>query len=290
VLTRLLAPVVFLSAAVGQDAGGLLAKAHTAFVENSAHARFWNWTVVSTRTIMGKDGKVLEELPSVTVESPIRSDGKRCNAVLAWGDGREAYLANASADERCAVEKEQTDLLPLTELLESKQVKVRSRTESTITLAIREDKASMESADPVKRCVASVEATIEIDAASFFPKGIDIRVPSANCEQKHVTATDHYDGAVLHNVMNGYMKGTHLRLDYEALRDKGGDALKDYWLCTKRYSERPLQKSSTGIVVSGRLFELKSRGADRLMIIDGSATGSELSAESVLKFATEKDR
>lgn len=104
-LTRLLVSAVFLSAAAGQDAGGLLAKAHTAFIENSAHARYWNWTVVSTRTVIGKDGKVLEELPSVTVESPIRSDGKRCNAVLAWGDGREAYLANASAEERCAVKK-----------------------------------------------------------------------------------------------------------------------------------------------------------------------------------------
>jgi hypothetical protein len=289
-MNRLLAALAFLSAAVGQDAAGLLAKAHTAFVENSAHASFWNWTVVSTRTIVGKDGKTLEELPSVTVESPIRSDGKRCNAVLAWGDGREPYLANASADERCAVEKEQTDLLPLEHLLESRQVKVQSRTGNSVTLAIRGDKALMESADPVKRCVASVEATIEIDAASSFPKRIDIYVPNDKCEQRHVTANDHYDGGVLHNVMNGYMKGTRLKLEYEALKDKASDVHKEYWLCTRRHSERPLQKSSGGIVVSGRLFELKSRGADRRMIIDGSATGSELSAESVLKFVTEKYR
>lgn len=289
-MNRWLASFAFLTAAVGQDAGGLLAKAHTAFVENSARARFWNWTVISTRTVVGKDGTVLDELPSVTVESPIRSDGKRCNAVLAWGDGKEPYLANAGADERCAVEKEQTDLLPLEELLESRQVKVQSRTEGTITLAIRGDKALMESSDLVKRCVASAEATIEIDAASFFPKRIEIHVPNDHCEQRHVTANDHYDGVVLQNVMNGYMKGTHLTLDYQVLKDKAGDVHKDYWLCTRRHSERPLQKSSGGIVVSGRLFELKSRGADRRMIVDGSATGSELSAESVLKFATEKER
>lgn len=167
---------------------------------------------------------------------------------------------------------------------------MQSRTENAITLAIRGDKGSMDSADPVRRCVASVEATLEIDAASFFPKRMDIHVSNDNCEQRHVTANDHYDGGVLHNVVNGYRKGTRLRLDYEALKDKAGDVHKDYWLCTRRHSERPLQGNSTGIVVSGRLFELTSPGANRRMIIDGSATGSELSAESVLKFATEKDR
>ncbi len=200
-MSRFLARLVFLAsfaslpAVAGQDGAELLAKAHKAFVENSARARFWTWTVVTTRSIAGKDGKVLEELPSVTVESPIRSDGKRCNAVLAWGDGREPYLANASADERCAVEKEQTNLLPLEDLLASRQVKLESRTASSITLAIHQDKDSMESEDPVKSCVASVEARIEIDVSSLFPKRIEIRVPNNNCEQKHITAADHYDGA-----------------------------------------------------------------------------------------------
>jgi len=278
------------ASAAGQDGVELLAKAHTAFVENSDPARFWTWTVVTTRTIVGKDGKVLEGLPSVTIESPIRSDGKRCNAVLAWGDGREPYLANASADERCKVEEEQTTLLPLTDLLASRQAKVESRSASSITLAIHPDKASMESEDPVKRCVASVEATIEIDAASFFPKRIDNRVPNSNCEQKHTSATDHYDGAELHNVMNGYTKGTEMRLEYTAQKDKLGDAHKDYWLFTLRHSERPLPKSSGGIVIAGRLFKLNSIGTDRRMVTDSSATGSELSAESILKFGTEKHR
>ncbi len=290
-MTRFVAALLFVStAAAAQEARDLLARAHSAFFENSERARFWNWTAVSTRIVTDKDGKVLEELPAVTVESPIRSDGKRCNAVLAWGDGRAAYLADASADERCAVEKEQLDLLPLERLLQGRQVKIQSRTEHTITLAIRIDKSAMESEDPVERCVASAEATVEIDAASFFPKRIEVHVPNANCEQKHVTANEHYDGAVLQNVINGYAKGTRLTLSYEAQKDKAGVSQKDYWLCTHRHSERPLPKNSGGIIVSGRLFKLKSRGPDRRMIIDCVTTGSELSAESVLKFVPEKNQ
>jgi hypothetical protein len=77
----------------------------------------------------------------VTVESPIRSDGKRCNALLAWGDGVEPYLANASAEERCAVEKEAPETFRVDAFLESRQVKIQSSTSSSITLVIREDNA-----------------------------------------------------------------------------------------------------------------------------------------------------
>jgi hypothetical protein len=72
----------------------------------------------------GKGGELLEKLPSVTVESPIRSDGKRCNALLAWGDGVEPYLANASAEERCAVEKEAPETFRVDAFLESRQVNI----------------------------------------------------------------------------------------------------------------------------------------------------------------------
>jgi hypothetical protein len=42
--------------------------------------------------------------------------------------------------------------------------------------------------------------------------------------------------------------------------------------------------------VSGRLFRLTSRGPDRRCVIDGVTKAAELSAESLLKFETEKDR
>src|SRR5438309_10774113 len=97
------------SASAADDAHALLAKARAAYLENHERERYWNWTTATTRTILDKDGVEIERLPSVTVESPIRSDGKRCNAVLAWGDGQTPYLADADADARCTVEEESRD-------------------------------------------------------------------------------------------------------------------------------------------------------------------------------------
>ena len=89
-MLKLTTPALLLATSVAaQDATALLAKARTAFIENHERERFWNWTTISMRSIVDKNGAQLEELPSVTIDSPIRSDGKRCNAVLAWGDGVE---------------------------------------------------------------------------------------------------------------------------------------------------------------------------------------------------------
>ena len=102
-----------------KDATAILANARTAFLENRQRERFWTWTTISDRSITDKAGTVLKKLPQVTIESPIRSDGKRCNAVLAWGDGVEPYLANASADERCKVEKESPETFTIAAFLKA---------------------------------------------------------------------------------------------------------------------------------------------------------------------------
>jgi hypothetical protein len=160
-----IALVLLLSAAAGaqnvaksRDAAALLAKARVAFMENQKRERYWNWTAVENRSILDKNGKVIENIPSVTVDSPIRSDGRRCNAVLAWGDGREPYLANASADERCSVEKEMPGVFRIEALFESHHVKMESRDASSIVLAVGQDKELVSSADPSERCAARWEA------------------------------------------------------------------------------------------------------------------------------------
>src|SRR5580658_5362659 len=156
---RSIASVLLVAATMSaQDASNirdpvtLLAKARTAFVENQGRERYWNWTTVENRSILDKSGKVIEEIPSVTIDSPIRSDGKRCNAVLAWGDGREPYLVNATAEERCTVEKEIPGVFRIGALFDSHQVKVEARDASSIVLAIRQDKELVSSADPSERC------------------------------------------------------------------------------------------------------------------------------------------
>jgi hypothetical protein len=77
---RSIASVLLVAATMSaQDASNirdpvtLLAKARTAFVENQGRERYWNWTTVENRSILDKSGKVIEEIPSVTIDSPIRS-------------------------------------------------------------------------------------------------------------------------------------------------------------------------------------------------------------------------
>ena len=272
-----------------QDAASLLAKARAAFVENRDRERFWNWTTVTNRSIIDKTGTEFEKLPSVTIESPIRDDGKRCNAVMAWGDGTEPYLANASAEERCAVEKETPEMFQMEAFLESRQAKIESRSPTAITLAIREDKAAMEDKDPMKRCVASVRGTLQLDPATFFPKHIEVTMPGGACEQKHLTAQDHYEDELVKNVTAGFTKGTLMRFDYALQKDKAGHAEKDFWICTHRYAVRPLQKTAGGMIVSGRRFPLARAGLERRVVIDGQTVATEFSAESSLKFETVKD-
>jgi hypothetical protein len=282
-----------------KDAWALLEKARAAFVENQKRDRYWNWTAVESRSILDKSGKVVEKIPSVTVDSPIRSDGKRCNAVLAWGDGREPYLVNATADERCTVEKEIPGVFRIEALFESHHVKVESRDASSIVLAIGQDKELVSSGDPSERCAGSVEGKIQLDAATFFPKRIDVTVATNGCMQTRRTGVDHYGAestskspgdSPANPVFSGLLKGSVLQFEYEAQKDKTGDAAKDFWTCVHKHSVRLLQQGTTGMFVSGRLFRLTGRGPDRRVVVDATTKAAELSAESLLKFETEKDR
>jgi hypothetical protein len=282
-----------------KDPVTLLAKARAAFVANQARERYWNWATVENRSILDKSGKVIEKIPSVTVDSPIRSDGKRCNAVLAWGDGREPYLANATADERCTVEKEIPGVFRIEALFESRQFKMESRDASSIVLAIRQDKELASSADPSERCAGSVEGKIQLDAATFFPKNIDVTIATNGCMQTRRTGVDHYGAEAssksprdspANPVFSGLLKGSVLQFEYELQRDKTGDATRDFWICAHKHSVRLLQPGTTGMFVSGRLFRLTSRGPGRRVVIDATGKAAELSAESLLKFEMEKDR
>src|SRR5689334_14670577 len=89
------------SAGAADDAAALLTKAVDAFRKNEPKQKHWNWHTVETRALVDRSGKPTQEFPVVTSESLIRADGRRCNAVVAWGDGKKPYLAEADPDERC---------------------------------------------------------------------------------------------------------------------------------------------------------------------------------------------
>src|SRR5216684_933312 len=96
--------IVCAATAVGRaadDPGELLVKAIAAFRKNEPRQKHWNWQTVETRDLVDRSGKSVQSFPAVTSESLIRSDGRRCNAVVTWGDGKKPYLAEANADDRC---------------------------------------------------------------------------------------------------------------------------------------------------------------------------------------------
>jgi hypothetical protein len=274
---------LFANAAHAEDAKALLAKARAAFVENQSQERYWIWTITTTRLILDKAGKTLEQIPSVTIESPIRSDGKRCNAVVAWGDGIEPYLKNASADRRCTVEQEVAPSFRMEDVLANHRVTVQARSNSEITLAIRPDKTQGESEDAAKRCAGSLDGTIGLDPDSYFPKRVDLTVVNNGCERKAVEMEEHYAGSTV-MAAGGYPKGAHIQYEYELQKDKTGNASRNFWIAAHRRLLQPFPKNLAGVIISGRNFKLSNRGQERQGLTEGIARASEVSAESMLKF------
>jgi hypothetical protein len=289
-MAKLIASVLLIaSVASAQDAVTILAKARAAFLENRERERFWNWTTVTERSITDKNRNVLDKLPSTTVESPIRGDGKRCNALLAWGDGVEPYLSTATPEERCAVQEENGHLFREEAFLASRRVKLQSQTASAITLSISEDKERMHDPDAAVRCLASVYGIVRIDPASYFPFEIELNMPTSNCLRRLDSVANHYDEAELKNINNGETKGTTVSEHYELQKDKAGDRSKDFWICARRHGVRPLEKNAQLFIVSGRQFPL-TPASDRKIIVDSRTFATELAAESLIKFETEKEK
>jgi hypothetical protein len=266
-----------------EDAPALLQKARAAFEANHARERFWIWNSVVARSILDKNGRVLEALPAVTVESAIRRDGKRCNAVLAWGDGVAPFLANASAEERCKVEEEAPPVLEVASVLAAGRVAIQGTMDSDIILAVLPDKKPSSSADPAKRCASALQGSIGIDVDTYFPKRFDLMVVNSGCERPMAEYQDHYERAIV-KAGSGYFRGARIRIEFELQKDKAGDASRDYWLAVHRRVLQPLPRNVSSILVSGRRLPLSSRGSDRQGLVEVNVAATQVTAESMLKF------
>src|SRR6516225_6569232 len=130
----------FLTAAfpgAGQDnATVLLAKAAAAFENNQKNEVHWNWNIVETRQLLAKSGETLQKFPTVTSESVIRSNGRRCNALTAWGDGREPYMKDADPDERCQAFNALGTPFEVALLLKSGNARLVTQTSSSVTISV----------------------------------------------------------------------------------------------------------------------------------------------------------
>ena len=270
-----------------QDAGALLAKAHQAFEENSQRERYWVWTSTTSRSMLDKSGKLLETIPSITVESPIRVDGRRCSAVLAWGDGVEPYLANADAEERCKVQEEVPSTFKLEAVLQYARGTVKSQAAGEIAVTIHASKQASQIEDAVQRCAATVEGSIVLDSRTYFPKLVDLRIPGEGCKLQRTEVQDHYNGSTV-QASGGLVKGSHMLIEYQLQKDKSGNRTRDFWVAAHQRRELPIAKNVQALVISGRVIQLASKGRERITVMDIVTRATEASAESVVTFEIPK--
>src|ERR1019366_5057858 len=93
------------------------------------------------RQLLNRSGETLQSFPSVTSESVTRSNGRRCNALTAWGDGRVPYMKDADPDERCQAFTALGTPFEVALLLKSANAKVLEQSASAIRISVLPDKS-----------------------------------------------------------------------------------------------------------------------------------------------------
>ena len=293
VATKLLicvAMIVGPVAAQRQSAPELLKKALTAFTANNNQQKHWNWTTAETRVVIDGNGHELQHLPDVTAESAIRKDGRRCNAVLAWGDGVAPYALGGEADARCGGQDPLEVPFRVVSLLKSTRVKLVKDGTGGITLAIQPDKSRLHDEAADVRCAASIRATIRLDSSTYFPMHFDGEVVEAGCEGDSVQEI-RYGGAEtkgpLHHMLH---KGTVFRMEYALQKDKFGNDSRSYWISTEQHWSRPFRADAQALVYMNRRFSLAPVVPKRRLLQDERTTAQEFGAESSTKFDIPEQR
>ncbi len=261
----------------------LLAKAREAFEHNREHQDHWNWTTTESRVVLDRAGHPAQQLPSVTVESVIRKDGRRCNAVLAWGDGVAPYKLNEDADARCAGQEPTEPPFRLESLLQSSKMKLGPGTPSALTLEIEHDKSRVHDPQHEVRCTASIHATVRLDPATFFPFHLEGEVVDSGCEEE-TTQELHYGEAQIQLPLHRLLrKGTTFRLEYALQPDKFGNHSNSYWVSVDQHWSRPFQPYAKGIVYSNRMFQLDPGIPSPRLVQDNRTTAQEFGAVSEIR-------
>jgi hypothetical protein len=270
-------------AAQRPSATGLLAKAREAFERNRDRQDHWNWTTMEERAVVDRSGHTAQSLPSVTVESVIRKDGRRCNAVLTWGDGVEPYKLNEDADARCAGQEPTEPPFRMDALLQSAKVKMGPRSPTAITLQIEHDKSRVHDPQHDVRCTASIQATLHLDPATFFPMHLEGQVVDSGCEGE-TTQELHYGEAPPERPFHRLLrKGTAFRLEYALQPDKFGNPSNSYWIAVQQHWSRPFQQNANGLVYSNRLFKLDRNIPNPALILDAKTTAREFGSSSEIR-------
>jgi hypothetical protein len=279
----ILAIPFILSAAVppDQEALGLLAKASAAYDANMARESHWNWTAQEKRQLATRSGGIVQALPSVTAESVMRNDGNRCNAVLAWSDGLKPYKLAAENDERCRAMSEFRAPFEVQELLRSSQAKTVADWQGGAAILIQPDKTRQRSEDPAIRCAASIEATVRLDAGSFFPRSIEGKVVGDGCEYRGAPIAQ-YGKATNAPMRTTFRKGASFRMVFQLQKDKFGNDANSFWICSSQHYLMPWDSDSPVIAYWGRQLLVKTGGHQ--LVKDIETRAREFGAASAVSF------
>lgn len=259
----------------------LLSKASAAYDANTARERHWNWTARETRELATHSGDIVQSLPSVTAESVLRGDGNRCNAVVSWGDGLQAYKLSADADERCRAMDEFHAPFEVRELLRSGQAKTVADWEGGAAIQIMPDKVRQHSSDAAIRCAASIQATLRLDYGSFFPTSIEGKVVGDGCEQRGAPLVQ-YGNATNAQMRSTFRKGASFRMVFKLQKDKFSNEANSYWICTSQHYLMPWDSESPVIAYWGRQMRVKAGGHQ--LVKDIETRAREFGADSAVVF------
>jgi len=279
-------PMVLLAsvipAAAQESAAALLAKAVEAFENNQKSEKHWNWNIIETRQLISKSGEILQSFPSVTSESVIRSNGRRCNALTAWGDGREPYMKDADPDERCQAFDALGTPFQVALLLKSANAKLIDRSASEIRISVVPDHSRTKSRDYNVRCAASIKATIELDARTFFPVRIEGDVAESGCDGEFRPVV-HYETMTRQPMVSQFRKGAAFRVAYALQTDKFDNPANSFWISTEQHYEQPWNSDARVLYYWGRQVPVTHSTGHRL-VKDIRTTAKEFGAGSQLRF------
>ena len=264
------------------DAAALLTKAATAFRQNQENEKHWNWNITETRILRNKAGDPVQEFPSVISESVIRANGRRCDAVLSWGDGKRPYLRDADPETRCQAMDAVRPPFQIPALLQRTDAKLVEQNSAAITLAIAADKsAEKRAADFAARCAAAIQATIKLDPVTFFPLTIEGEVTGSGCDTVFKPVV-HYETRDRGLMSSNFRKGSIFRVEYGLQKDKFANPANSFWIATSQYYSQPWNSDNSVLTYWGRQFAVRSPG--HRLVKEVKTTAQEFGAGSELLF------
>ena len=268
--------------AADTEAAALLAKSVEAFQRNLANEKHWNWSSSEKRQIMDRSGVVLQTMPEVRSESIIMTDGKRCNAVTYWGDGRQPYLKDAPADDRCVAYTALGTPFNVALLLKSGNARITSRSADSVTIAVSPDKSRQKDADLNMRCAASIAATIRLDAKTSFPLSIDGKVVDRGCDTAFQPVM--HDRPITRGPLSAnFRKSASFRVIWALQKDRFDNPANSFWITTEQHYDQPFSSEMTVLYYWGRQFQVRTDKGRRL-VKDVITTAQEFGVGSQITF------